>query len=172
MNNTQRIGLVFTVLASLAACIPQAVWAAPSPPPAVVDVTLRSGGVLVGKVINNSGVAQSRAVVSIRMDGRELVTAMTDADGYFAIKGLRGGLYQVVTSGGQGMFQLWMAGTAPPGAKEGALVITSQIVRGQAPESNNTSNHGGIFNNPLVIAGIVATAVAVPVALTQNSRSG
>jgi hypothetical protein len=175
MSSTKRLGFVLAVLSSLGVCLPQFAWATDQPAPAVVDVTLRDGGVLIGKVINANGVAQTQIPVSLKSDGKELVTTTTNQEGYFAVKGLRGGVHQVVTTEGQGVYRLWAVGTAPAGAKEGALVITGNpVVRGQAPEGDDEGGHPRLkafFTNPLVIAGIVATAIAVPIVLTQSHRS-
>jgi hypothetical protein len=175
MSGIKRLGRVLAIVASLGVCLPQLTWAADQAAPAVVDVTLRDGGLLLGKVINPDGAAQTQVPIAIRFDGRELVTTTTDQQGYFAVKGLQGGVHQVVTTNGQGVYQLWIAGTAPPGAKEGALVITSTpVVRGQVPDNAEPPRNPGLktfLTNPLVIGAIVVTAVAVPIAVTQANRS-
>ncbi|MHB1035269.1 MAG: carboxypeptidase-like regulatory domain-containing protein [Pirellulales bacterium] len=153
--------------AVLGLLLPEAAMAVEKPSKsAVVDVALRDGGVLVGQVVDPQGAAVAGAPVSLRYQDKNVVTATTSPEGYFAVKGLRGGVYQVAAADGQGVYRLWTQGTAPPSAQPGAMLVSGgKVVRGQ--------NGGAIrtfFTNPFVIAGIVATAVAVPVALHNSHR--
>ena len=168
MRNIRLVKGVLIGLATVGLLIPAPLLAAgPAAKPVVVDVALRDGGVLLGQVVDPQGVAKADAPVSLRYEDRELVTTNAGPDGYFAVKGLRGGVHQVATQDGHGVYRLWAAGTAPPSAQDGVLLVSgSSVTRGQ-------QGGGGLktfLANPLVIAGIVATAVAVPVAL-HNSRS-
>lgn len=153
-------------LAVVGFCIPTAVLAAPPAAQEAVDVALREGGVLLGQVVDPQGAAIGDAKVALVDGQNELAVAKTRGDGYFAFSGLRGGVYQVAAANGQGVYRVWAPGTAPPSAEQGALVVAGgQTVRGQA---------GGLMmflSNPWVIAGIVATAVAVPVAVHNSSKS-
>jgi len=159
-------GLV-VFLATLGACMPQVLMAAqPAQTPNIVDVALRDRGVLVGQVVDVSGAPQAKVPVSLQTGQQQLGTATADANGYFAFSGLRGGVYQVVAAEGQGAYRLWTPGTAPPTAQQGALVVAGQdLVRGQG---------GGRLrfwlSNPWVIAGIVAAAVAIPVAVANANH--
>ena len=169
MMKTRRI--VNGVMVTLATCgflLPQPLVAgSPAPASAVVDVALRDGGVLVGQVVDGQGAVMANLPVSLRAKDRELAVAKTSKDGYFAFKGLRGGVYQLAAAEGHGVYRLWTPGTAPPAAQEGALLVSSDaVVRGQ---------EGGGFRsfitNPLVIAGIIAAAVAIPVAIHNSHHS-
>ena len=157
-------------MATLGVCIPQVVWAADAAPkPVVADVALRDGGVLVGQVVNPQGAALEGVPVTLRYQNEAVVTAKTGKDGYFAVKGLRGGTHEIATVSGHGIYRLWAPGTAPPAAKAGVLVVDGDdVVLGQ-----QTGGGGGLrtfLTNPLVIAGVVATAVAVPVAVSANNH--
>ena len=158
-----RAGLVCGAMIGLV--LPGPSWASqPAPAPRVVDVALHSGGVLLGQVVDPQGVAMAGVVVSLRDEQQELAAAKTRPDGYFAFKGLRGGVYQLVAAEGHGVYRVWSPGTAPPAAQQGALLVSGDpVVRGQM----------GAFKtfliNPLVLAAVVATAVAVPVAI-HNSQ--
>ncbi len=180
--------LVKGVLVSLAAvgfCLPHPVLAASADVdrvPVVTDVGLSSGGVLVGQVVDSQGIALAKVPVSLQGGGREIARAQTDANGYFAVRGLRGGVHQLVTPGAQGTFRLWKSDTAPPLSQEGALLIVDrQMVRGQSCEPGCEPGCGigcgscckGLsywLANPWVVTGIVATAVAVPVAIHNSGR--
>jgi hypothetical protein len=122
--------------------------------------------VLIGQVVNEQGAAQANVPVSLRYQDRDLAAAKTTKEGYFAFKGVRGGVYQLVAAKGHGVYRVWSPGTAPPAAQEGAMVVSDDtVVRGQ----ENCGGFRAFITNPLVIAGIVATAVAVPVAI-HNSQ--
>ena len=112
---------------------------------------------------------------------REIAQAMTDANGNFAVRGLRGGVSQLAAGGSQEIFRLWKPGTAPPLAREGVLlVVDRRTVRGQCggPQCGVPTSCGpspglckGMSHwlaNPWVVTGIVATSVAVPVAIHNS----
>ena len=123
----------------------------------VTDVALGERGLLLGQVVDAQGVALKDAPVVIVQNDKQLVTTKADAEGRFAVKGLRGGTYQIVTKDGVSVCRLWAHDTAPPTAQGGALVCSGGTLRG---------NYGGAMywlTNPWVIAGLVATAIAVPI---------
>jgi len=167
MKTRRIVNGMMVGLAALGLVLPQQLVAAtPTPASPVVDVALREGGLLVGQVVDEQGVGLGNVPVSLRQQDRELAIGKTNPDGTFGFKGLRGGIYQIVADQGHGVYRVWTVGTAPPAAQDGALVVNGDpVVRGQ---------QGGGFRafitNPLVIAGVVATAIAVPVAI-HNSRS-
>jgi len=124
--------------------------------------------VLLGQVVDTQGAGKSNVAVAIFLENRELVATKSSQDGYFAFKGLRGGVYRVSAEEGQGLFRVWSAGTAPPNAQQGALVVSDNTVaRGQFTPGQGI---GKFLTRPVVVAGVVATAVAVPVAV-HNSQS-
>jgi hypothetical protein len=159
---------VVVCLALIGTCLPQLAFAAtPKTGTPVTDVQLREDNVLVGKVITPENVAVADTEVVLFSAGQKVAQGKTDAKGYFAFKDVRSGLYQVASAKGNGTFKLWNQRTAPPKAQQGALVYAGQqTVRGQ-------SGFRGVRNflaNPIVIAGIVATAVAVPVAIHNSKK--
>ncbi len=162
-------GVVLT-LAAMGICVPQVAFAA-EPAPAILDVALADGGVLHGQVINAQGAGAAGMPVYIRTQDRDVAAATTAADGGFAVQGLKGGVYQVSTLQGHGIYRLWSPGTAPPVAQNGAILYTqSSAVDSNVVHYTQNGDGGGLkmlLTNPIVIAGIVATAVAVPVALNQ-----
>ena len=161
-----------SILVSLAVvgfCLPQSVLAAdtlPQQQPVVVDVALSSGGMLFGQVVDPQGVSLAQIPVSLLSQDREIAAVVTDQNGYFVASGLRDGVYQISTSAGQGTYRLWSPGMAPPSAEQGALIVYGEdTVRGQYGPI------GHWLSNPWVIAGIVAVAVAVPVAISNSKKS-
>ena len=157
------INVVRSVLVSLAVlgfCLPQPVLAAgvtAEQEQIATDVELSNDGVLLGQVVDLQGVAVVNVPVSIGRQSREIATTMTDNQGYFAIGGLGGGVYQIVAAGSHRAYRLWSPGTAPPLSEQGVLVVAeSETVRGQL----GGSALGFWFSNPMVIAGVAATAAA------------
>jgi len=113
--------------------------------PAILDVTLHDGGVLIGAFVDAQGTPVKESKVSIRHQGEEVLTADTDANGRFMMREVRGGVYEIATVRGNGMFRLWAPGTAPPNARQAALLVGNDgIVRGQnCCDDPNCSGCGG-----------------------------
>jgi len=94
--------------------MPAAVFAVePTPSPQVSDVSLKDGGILLGRVVDLQGAGVTGVPVSVKAQNREVAQTTTTADGRFVVKGLRGGVYHVAAAEGQGVYRLWSAGTAP-----------------------------------------------------------
>jgi hypothetical protein len=180
----------FSTLAAAVACIglvlPPTAFAAeqvqpqqpqqPQPLFRTSDVALRNGGLLVGQVVNQAGAPQAGAVVAIRYADREVVRTTTDKDGVFAAQGLRGGQYQLATENGQSICRLWAVETAPPSAQQSALIVSGQdVVRGQFGMPGYgpmTDWVEWIKSHPYITAGVVAAAIAIPIALSDDWSSG
>lgn len=171
MRRTAAIQRVAVWLAVVGFCAPQAAIAeAPSAKqaPVVVDVALRDGGVLVGQVVHAQGYPLAKVPVVLRSGDQELAVSTTDAAGLFAFRGLQSGVYQVAAANGQQTYRVWPQEAAPPSAKPGALIVVGKdMVRGQ----RSARTFRNMMSNPWVIGGIIAVAVAVPVAI-HNADSG
>lgn len=171
-------------LACAGMLLPQSVLAAPaSLGPAPRDIALRTGGVMVGQVVDVQGKALADSEVAMYFGQAEVVRTKTDANGVFAAKGLRGGEYTVVAGGGQVAYRLWAPGTAPPAASNGALVITGdEVINGQCnscgpagcppaglpPAGGGGGLVGWVKSHPLLVAGGVAAAIAIPLAVADD----
>jgi len=100
--------------------------------PAIPDVALQKGGVLHGQLLDKSGKAKAATPVVVAQNGKIVVVAKTDKQGRFNIRAMRGGVYQIESEHGHGVYRLWAPQTAPPAAKPGVLMVTDDsIVRGQ-----------------------------------------
>jgi hypothetical protein len=164
MRRGRLIRSAAVLLATIGMCLPQvAIAAAPTatpPTPAVVDIAMADGGVLHGQVVDLQSRSVSGVPISVRAQDKEVARTTTANDGRFTVQGLRGGrVYQVAAGEGQGVYRLWTAKAAPPSAQSNAIVYTQ-----------NGGTMKMLLANPIVIAGVVATAIAVPVALA-NSHS-
>lgn len=169
MKGTRVIHHVAVCLAAVGFCFPQIALAAtpPNQAPLVTDVRLHKGAVLLGQVVTGEYIPVAGAEVALSSGNQKLATGQTDKGGRFAFFGLRSGVYQVVTADGHGAYRVWTQGTAPPSARPTALIVTgAQTVRGQFGPITVRN----LMANPWVIAGIVATAVAVPVAIHNANR--
>jgi len=166
LRSFQRI---LAAVACLGMACPPSAFAA-QPAGNAKDIQLRPGGVLVGQVLDQQGAAQAGTTVSVQSGDQEIVRTTTDANGIFAAQGLRGGQYQIVTEFGQSDCRLWAADTAPPAATDAAVVVTGQeVVRGQwGYEGAGGRWLNWVRSHPYITAGIVAAAVATPLAIAAS----
>jgi hypothetical protein len=177
MKTGRIIRGVVVSLAALGVCLPQVAFAMElAPAPAVVDVALGEGGVLHGQVVNLQGAGIAGTPVTVKAQDHTVAATTTTANGTFGVKGLRGGVYQVATVQGQGVYRLWTAGTAPPAAQNTAVVYSQNVPSSTVDGNVVVYAQGGgglkmLLANPIVIAGIIATAIAVPVALANSHHS-
>jgi len=178
MINRRSVCQVLCWLAVCGMCMPTSfAFSAEAKPPAptsglqpragttIPDIALAPGGLLVGQVLNESMKPVRGAKIAIQTDGHTAAATETDADGVFAVAGLRGGVHQVVTEKSIENCRLWADGTAPPRADSHLRFIPGQatVVRGQwGPPQHSWKKWA---TNPWVIGGVVATAIAVPVVL-------
>jgi hypothetical protein len=138
--------------------------------PLVSDVMLGPGGTFYGQVVDAAGLESPGVTVTLRSHDNVVGQAVSGPEGKFAVGGLRSGVFQATAGQGVSIYRLWSPEIAPPAAGTSALIVDEQaVVRGQS------SGIGRFLTNPLVIAGIVAVAVAVPVVVHQihiDHRSG
>ena len=170
MKKIHKIGWTLTLLAAVGLCLPATAFAASPSQAGPKDVKLTQAGVLVGQVIDAQGQVIAGKPVVVQYKNNLVAAPTTDKNGYFALKNVQPGVYRIASMKGVSDYRVWTQETAPPKAASGALLVEgNEVIRGQM---------GGmalrnLLANPLVIAGIVATAVAVPVAIhnSQNNRT-
>ena len=143
------------------------------------DVALQPGGLLHGQVLNEQGVAQPNARVTVVRDGEAIAVANTDERGRFVVSGLSGGVHEIHTNSRGDVYRLWAPRTAPPAAKNAVLIVTGDnVVRSvgggppvapAAPASSGWMKGLGWLANPWVLAAIVAAAIAIPLAVDDAS---
>jgi hypothetical protein len=157
-------------LAVAVLCVPQLAIAATLPDnqtPVITDLQLHEGGVLIGQVITPEHTAAADVDVLLRSGSQKAVAVKTNKKGHFVFGGLRAGVYQVVASGGQGVYRAWAPNTAPPAARPSALIVArTRTVRGQ----NAARSFRDFMTHPVVISGLVVTAVAIPVAIHNYAQ--
>ncbi len=137
----------------------------------VVDVALQTEGRLLGQLVDKQG--RPLAATNIQLsDGRTQWRTQTDAQGRFQLAGLSGANYQLQVGGKIQSLRAWATGTAPPSAASDLLLVQDgEVILAQ----NCTSPACGSaverlkrpFANPWVIGGLVAAAIAIPVAINN-----
>jgi len=133
------------------------------------DISLHKGGVLLGQIVDAQGASVASAQVSLYSGGKEVARTQSDRTGKFSVSGLKGGVYQVASANNRGVYRLWSPRTAPPAAGRGMMLVSgSDIARGQSG-----GPFGGIANwisqHPIMTAGAVAAAIAIPIAIDDNN---
>lgn len=124
----------------------------------IPDVSLASGGVFSGRVVDHSGTPLEGSEVVIKQGKDEVARTMTDKKGLFTAKNLKGGVYQVSAGNTDGVFRLWTEKTAPPVAKGQALLVMGENgARGQFGAIDPTI----VLLTVGVIAAVVLSAIAV-----------
>lgn len=142
---------------------------ASTPARSVVDVELQAGGILRGQLLNTQGVPQAQGTVLL-IDEQSQRRTQCDAHGHFTFREMTTGTHRLVVGDQAQLVQAWAPGTAPPSANPRLLLIKPQpVIRGQrvaGPGLNNfVRKSKRALANPLVFSGVVATAVAIPVAI-------
>jgi hypothetical protein len=116
---------------SVAAETPAAAPAARQAAQKSADVALTKEGMLVGAAYTPDGKQLDGAQVVITQNGTEVVRTNTDKNGAFAIAQMKTGTYQIGIGDKVAPIRVWTADTAPPKAKQKAILVTGEIVRGQ-----------------------------------------
>lgn len=98
----------------------------------LTDIALQPGGVLVGRILSSQDKLQTQQKIIIRQNNQVVTEVTTGTNGQFAVNGLRGGVYEISSPQGVGTFRAWANGTAPPSAKQFAVLVdNADVVRGQ-----------------------------------------
>jgi hypothetical protein len=176
MIAASRWGRSLATLAAIGMCLPavpvRAQEAAIADAHVIRDVELSYGGLFVGRLLDDNGRPLPNANVAILTGGKTLAATHTDAEGVFAVAKLRGGVHEIATQDNVHLFRLWAPGTAPPNSPKSVDIISgTDIVRGQygPPPGNRFVRKAKVWaTNPFVVGGVVAAAVAIPVALSDN----
>lgn len=87
MKLTRMLSIALAAMSCVGLLIPQAALAAA--PTAkrtnVLDIAVRPGGLLIGKVVNREGKPKRDVEVALLQNYGEIVRAKTDAEGRFAV---------------------------------------------------------------------------------------
>lgn len=108
-----------------------AVAAAPQAAAPSRDVTLTGSGSLRGLVVNAEGRPLDGATIAILRNGEEVGRTVSRVDGSFEIVGMRGGVHEMAVAQQTVGVRLWTADAAPPAARDHAVLVVGNAVRGQ-----------------------------------------
>jgi hypothetical protein len=156
---------------------PQLLLAQPLPGAAepairVVDVALGANGSMRGQLLDRQG--QQLPVSQIQItNGHQTWNTYTSEEGYFRLEGLVGSTYQLQVAGQVHIVRAWAEGTAPPHALEAILIVhDDRVVLGQhcsTPVCGTCISDAKYpLANPLIFGGLVAAAIAIPVAIHNS----
>jgi len=133
--------------------------------PSVTDVRLDTQGVFRGGVVDAQGTALAGVQVDLYQSNQRIGETKTDAQGQFALAGLRTGVHVVTAAGQVRPVRVWTERIAPPAAANGLLVVAdAQTARGQSGLYQWVSEHY------ILTACGVAAAIAVPCALIDTEK--
>ena len=135
----------------------------------VVDVALGANGTLSGQLLDRQGRQLPIAQILVS-NGHETWSTYTNDQGHFRLEGLVGSTYQVQAAGKTQIVRAWAEGTAPPHALEALLLVhDSPVVLGQhcgSPVCGScVAGAKHPLANPFILGGLVAAAIAIPVAI-------
>jgi len=131
----------------------------------IADIRLDAEGRLNGLLVDGDGVPLGRRELTLRRLQPKAVPVrvMTDDQGRFASGRLSGGLYEVRIDRLGQVVRLWEKEAAPPKARSALLVVAGDLtVRGQRRVGELLSS------DTVVIGGLVAAAVAIPLAVSGS----
>lgn len=122
------------------------------------DVTLTTGGTFSGRVVDHAGKVLEGAQVTVRQGKTEIGKTVTNKEGLYSFKNMKGGVYQVASGNTEGTFRVWAEKTAPPAAKEHALLVMGEKgTRGQFGGADPTL----VILTGLVIADLIVDSITL-----------
>jgi hypothetical protein len=167
VRTTQQLGRFLSVLAIVSMVCPGLALAGDPPgvttSSTVIDVKLGGDRLLRGTAMTTAGQSQAGALVTLAHSNQSLATAKANAEGQFAFRLAKGGVYQLAVGDRVVLCRVWSERMAPPGAKDQLLVVTDlELARGQRPLGE------ALFSTPVLVGVVIAAAVAIPLALNSS----
>jgi hypothetical protein len=133
--------------------------------PPVHDLVIGQRGILRGQVVTAENRPLASTSVLVVAKGKTVAETTTDANGHFAVEGLRTGTYAIGTESTFAIYRTWTEATAPPTAQPAVLLTTdSRVVRGQGRAWD-------WLTNPFVLTAALGAGIALPIALNNNKGS-
>lgn len=128
------------------------------------DVALSPDGTLRGQVLSPQGRGLPGVHVAVSAGARDLGSTVTNTEGRFELRNLKGGVLTLTAAQSRTTVRAWTNKAAPPAANNDVL-----LVAGQSQALGQWGGFKKVITNPWVIAGIVAAAVAIPVAIHNSN---
>jgi hypothetical protein len=117
----------------------------------VDDVELGTGGLLSGHVVDAAGLAVPGVAVTIRSAQHDVAQVVTDSEGRFVLSSFRAGAYELSAGQSTQLVRVWAPLTAPPAARDSALVVWSN----DGVRAQNGSPGLGRAGSLLAVAGLL-----------------
>jgi len=129
----------------------------------VFDIALSKEATFSGRVVDHTGTALEGAEVTVKQGNKEVARSITDKNGMFAVSTLKGGVYSVSSGATEGTYRIWAEKSAPPSAKEQALLVMGQ---------NGTRGQFGCCDPVLILltAGVIASVVLSAITLDKVNK--
>lgn len=137
------------------------------------DVEISEDGTLYGVVHNSAGHAVASAPVQLKYQGKPVAVTASNAEGRFAISGVRGGAHELTVGSSSSPVRLWANGTAPKTATRGIAVAADQtVVRGQNYDGYGPTAGPAGFGmlDVITVATVGAAAGALVFAIDNNNK--
>lgn len=127
----------------------------------ILDIGLTQGGTFTGRVVDQTGAAVEGAEVVIKQGKTTVTRTITDKQGTFVAKNMKGGVYTVASGSTEGTYRTWSEKTAPPSSREQALLVMGQNgARGQCGSCDPCAGGHGFGAGNLLLVGVGAVAIA------------
>lgn len=138
---------------------------------AVLDIGLTQGGTFTGRVVDQTGTALEGAEVVIKQGQTEVARMITDKQGSFVARNLKGGVYTVASGATEGTYRVWAETTAPPSAHDQILIVKGQ--NGTRGQVGAMRGQGGGGWGTVVLVGLgVGAGVGIGYAAGTPSNNG
>ena len=156
------------IIATVVGIFSNSLATATQPPgglPQAIDITLNRNGLLTGRIVDPRGQAIAHTDVVLIANEEVLSLVTSDATGYFRVPNMRPGTYRLASNHAVQICRVWAPGTAPPAAKQSALLVANkEVTAGQVAPLKYW------LANPSVMLGIAAIAIVVPIVVFNISQ--
>ena len=128
-------------------CLATSASAFEGQPGLVSDITLASGGILTGQLLNSQGKAIANQAVYVLHNEKRVAKTLTDQRGRFRVRSLRGGAHILKTGEAKQACRFWTTKAAPPSARKTVLLVADKnVTLGQTP-AQGPLVYGGSLGN-------------------------
>ena len=127
----------------------------------IVDVSLTQDNLFRGQLVNREGAPKAKTQMTLASEGQVVARGATDAQGFFALKVEKGGMYVLSDGETSALVRAWTSQAAPPSANNGVLMVSD-------PDVTRANLGGGGLGSIIGIAAIVGIVTAVVVAAADD----
>jgi len=128
----------------------------------IVDVSLTQDNLLRGQLVNGEGVPKAEKQVTLASGGNVVARGVTDDQGVFALKVVKGGVYSLSDGETTALVRAWTSQAAPPSSNNAVLMVSDQNV-------TRAALGGGGLGALIGIAAIAGIVTGVVVAATDDA---